>query len=143
MKLPKEFEYYIKKGVVKKRTPDINRARDLIEEAERKLNSLNMNISKIGILDENANDIIEFCYDIIIYLIRAKMFNEGFYSSGKGAHESEVSFLRKLTFSDNEISFINQLRYFRNGVMYYGKRFDKEYAEKVFRFLNKILGKLI
>lgn len=99
-------------------------------------------LDKIGLNDENANDIIEDCYDILISLIRAKMLLSGFNSSGIGAHEAEVAYMKNLDFLDTEIRFMNELRYFRNGIMYYGKRFDKEYAEKVLNFLKKIKEKL-
>ena len=71
-------------------------------------------------------------------LIRAKMLLEGFNSSGKGAHEAEVAYLRELKFSESDVQFANQLRYFRNGITYYGKRFNKDYALKVLGFLDKI-----
>jgi hypothetical protein len=37
---------------------------------------------------------------------------------------------------------MNQLRYFRNGIKYYGKIFDEDYAKKVYNFMKKILLKL-
>ena len=142
MKPIKEFEYYIKKGVVKKQSPNTSRANDLINESERKLSQIKRIINKIGIDNGNANDIIESCYDIIIYKIRAKMLLQGYNSSGFAAHEAEVAYLKNLGFNDLDISFVNQLRYFRNGILYYGKRFDKEYANKTLMFLNKIKEKL-
>ena len=36
---------------------------------------------------------------------------------------------------------MTQLRYFRNGILYYGKTFDSEYAEKVIDFTKKIMKK--
>ena len=75
--------------------------------------------------------------------IRAKLFSDGYSSSGNYAHEAEIAYLKKLNFQDNEISFLNELRYFRNSVTYYGKILNKEYAEKVFDFLNKIYPKLL
>ena len=142
MKAPFYFEEFIKKGIVKKQSPDKLRAKDLIAEAERKSHSLKNILDKIGLNNENANDIMEYCYDIIINLARAKMLLGGFNASGIGAHEAEVSFLRKLNFSEIEVKFMNQLRYFRNGIMYYGKKFDKEYAQKVLDFLSKIKKRL-
>jgi len=142
MRAPKNFEEYVEKGVVRKQTPDKARAENLAKEADRKHNSLKMVLEKIGLINENANDVIEDCYDIIINLSRSKMFLEGFSASGKGAHEAEVAYLRRLDFSEVEIDFINQLRYFRNGILYYGKLFDKEYAEKVVDFMEKIREKI-
>ena len=75
-------------------------------------------------------------------LIRAKLLLDGYSSLGNFAHEAEISYLKKLGFPDSEISFLNELRYFRNSITYYGKILDKEYAEKVYVFLNKIIAKL-
>lgn len=142
MKRVYEFNEYLRKGIVKKQLPNKSRAEDLINEAERKGNTLKMVLERIGLLDENSNDIIESCYDIMMNLIRAKMLMEGFNSSGVGAHEAEVSYLRELDFSELDVQFVNQLRYFRNGIIYYGKRFNKEYAQKVLNFLEKFKKKL-
>ena len=75
-------------------------------------------------------------------LIRAKLLTEGYSSSGQYAHEAEVSYLQVLKFQEKDIVFLNELRYFRNSVTYYGKILDKEYAQKVFDFMNEIYPKL-
>ena len=142
MKPLEQFEDYLKKLIVKKQSPDKLRADSLINEAERKSESLKTMLEKIGLNDDNSNDIIEICYDILIGFIRAKMLLNGFNSSGQGAHEAEISYLRQLKFKETEVQFANQLRYFRNGIMYYGKRFDNEYAKKVLEFLKDIKQKL-
>ena len=76
-------------------------------------------------------------------MVRAKMLVDGFSASGQGAHEAEVSYLREIGFSENSVQFANQLRYLRNGMLYYGKILDKEYAEKVMRFINETYPKLM
>lgn len=119
------------------------RAKNLLLESERKMNSLKENIDKVGIHDNNANDYVEYCYDILMFLIRSKLFLEGYSSSGHGAHEAEVSYVKELGFNENDTRFLNQLRYFRNRILYYGKRFDKEYAEKVVEFTKEKYFKLI
>lgn len=68
------------------------------------------------------------------------MLESGFNSSGIGAHEAEVAYLRELGFSETKVKFCNQIRYFRNGMLYYGKSFDKDYAEKVVAFLEELAG---
>ena len=75
-------------------------------------------------------------------LTRAKMLLEGYNASGYGAHEAEVSYLRVLEFSENDVQFADQMRFFRNGMLYYGTILDKEYAEKVLEFTNKTYHKL-
>lgn len=142
MKLPKKFQEYIKIGIVRKISPDKSRAKFLISESGNSLEGLKERVEKIGINNKNANSIIKDCYDIIMELIRAKLLLEGYTSSGQYSHEAEVSYLMELDFSDNEVAFLNELRYFRNSVTYYGKILDKLYAEKVFDFMNKILPRL-
>lgn len=142
MTLPKEFEYYLQRGIARKSTPDRPRAKFLIKESETSLEGLKERIQIIGINDKNANSIIKDCYDILMELIRAKLLLAGYSSSGNYAHEAEIAYLKKLGFTDNEVSFLNEVRYFRNSVTYYGKILDKEYAEKVYSFLNKIIAKL-
>ena len=140
MKLPKEFEYYLKDAI--KKSKDKPRAEFLLNESDISLEGLKERIKIIGINNKNANSIIKDCYDIMIEIIRAKLLLEGYSFSGNYAHEAEISYLKKLGFPDNEVSFLNELRYFRNSIMYYGKILEKEYAEKVFSFLNQIHPKL-
>lgn len=142
MRLLKTFEEFLSEGIVKKVTPDKERAKSLFSESERKMRSLKEQLQKIGVKDENANDYVEYCYNIIMYLIRARMLLKGFNASGAGAHESEVSYTRVLGFQEKDVQFLNQLRYYRNGVLYYGTMLDKEYAEKVLDYFNKIYLKL-
>lgn len=134
MKVVKKFEEFINEGIVKRISPNINRSENLLQESEKKFHLLEKNISKLGVDDDNANDFVEYCYNIVMFFIRAKMLEEGYSSSGQGAHEAEVAFARELDFSEAQIEFLDQLRYFRNGILYYGKQFDAEYAEKVIEF---------
>lgn len=136
------FEDYLEKEIIIKIRKDIERAKSLVIEAERKNNSVKERLEKIGVKNENANDYIEHCYDIIMFLIRARLYLEGYKSSGQGAHEAEISYLRNLKFNEKDIQFTDQLRYFRNGMLYYGTLLDKEYAEKVLKFLERIYPKL-
>ena len=142
MRFPKLFEEFIKEGIVNRIAINKERVRSLTKESERKMNSLNEQLEKIGVKDENANDYIEYCYDIISYLIRAKLYLEGYNASGQGAHEAEISYLRVLEFTEKEIQFADQMRYFRNGILYYGTALDKEYAEKIIDFTKRICPKL-
>src|SRR3989344_4714569 len=137
-----QFEDYLHEEIVKVVKKDQQRAYSLISEAERKLSSLNERIKKIGVRDDNANDYVEQCYDILLFLIRDKLFIEGYSCTGQGAHEAEISYMIKLGFDEKEIKFTDKLRYFRNGILYYGKLLDREYAEKVITFTKKNYLKL-
>ncbi len=138
----KSFKEFIDNGIVKVQNPDLSRMNFLMKESEEDLDFLKDIINNVGITDKGANSIIKLCYDVLMGLIRAKMLLKGLNATGEGAHEAEVSYLRELKFNENDVQFTNQLRYYRNGIMYYGKRVDKEYAEKVWAFLNKIYPKL-
>lgn len=138
----RRFEDFLKFGIVKRTTPNTARANSLIEEAEKRKKFLDELNSKLNLSDENANYFIETSYDILIELARAKLLIVGFSSSGEGAHEAEVAYMRNMGFPENEVRFMNDLRYFRNGVKYYGKGLDKDYGKKVLDFLNIIYPKL-
>jgi hypothetical protein len=139
----KLFEEYLEDGIAKTQSPDFSRAKSLQKEAEQSKQILEQFINKIGIDDDNANYIIKNSYDIIMELVRAKMLKEGFNTSGKGAHEAEVSYLIKMGLKEKDVEFADSLRYFRNGILYYGKSFDTEYAQKVLDFVEKVYSSLL
>ena len=142
MRLPKLFGEYLRNKIIKKISPDKSRADFLAEESKNSLEGLKERVEKIGINNKNANSIIKDCYDIIMEMIRAKLLLDGYSSSGQYSHEAEISYLKNLGFLDNKVSFLNELRYFRNSVTYYGKILDKGYAEEVFDFLDKFYPEL-
>lgn len=134
----KTLEEYLQEGILRKNTPDTQRAEALQQEAKRKYASLQTNINALSVTDENANDYIEYCYNIILFLIRAHMYQQGYSAAGKGAHEAEVCFAKTLGIQETDIETLNQLRYFRNGILYYGKHFDAEYAQIIIEFTKKL-----
>jgi hypothetical protein len=138
MKPIKAFNEFVREGIIKKQTPDRSRAEFLIEESEINYNVFLEILKKIKITDKNANSMIKLMYDILMGVIRAKMLLDGYNATGQGAHEAEISYLRVLGFSENEVQFADQLRYYRNGMLYYGTILDREYAENVLEFLNRI-----
>ena len=143
MKPLKEFEYFLEKGVVKKKSADKSRSDFLRKEAGVSFEGLTERVDVMGINEKNANSIIKDCYDIILEIIRSKMFLLGYFASGVGAHEAEVSFSRKLLKSENDVQFLNKLRHFRNGTIYYGTMLDLEYARQIFDFTLRIYDELI
>lgn len=142
MKGIRDFDEFIKGNIVKKQSIDKSRAEFLVKEAKNGYDNLLEKIQKIGIREDNANDFVKSCYDILMELIRAKMLLDGYNASGFGAHEAEVSYMRVLGFVEKDIQFTDQIRYFRNGMLYYGTILDKEYAEKVIDFTKRIYIRL-
>ena len=138
----KQFDEFLRENIVHRQSPDKSRAAYLIAESQRTHRNLLDKIEKLEMKDDNANDFIKSCYDVLMELIRAKMLLDGYGASGFGAHEAEVSYLRLLGFKENDVQFADQMRFFRNGMLYYGKQFDKEYAQKVIEFTKKNLPKI-
>lgn len=136
----KEFKEFLKSGTVKKQTPNKQRALSLIIEATHKKSYLETTIKIIPKEKWNPNVIVDQCYDIIMELIRAKMFQDG-YNAGN-SHEAEVSYMKVIGFSEAEAKYMDEIRYYRNGTKYYGTMLNNEYAENVIKFLEKIYLRL-
>jgi hypothetical protein len=136
----KDFKEFQRIGTVKKQRPNIDRAISLIVESSQKKEFLELTIKMIPKNKWNPNVIAEQCYDILMELIRAKMFLDGYNSS---SHEAEVAYLQILGFNETETKYLDELRYYRNGTKYYGTILNVEYAEKTLEFLNKIYPKLM
>ena len=136
----RKFEEFLSSGIVKRQTPNRQRALSLIKEAEEKKNFLSVSLKNIPKEQMNANFVVDYCYDILMELIRAKMFEDG-YNAGN-SHEAEVSYLENLGFPEPDIRFMNEIRYYRNGTKYYGTILEKDYAEKVLGFMDKIYPKI-
>jgi hypothetical protein len=137
----KTFEEYVKLGVVKKQRPNIERSRSLKNEAGKKRVFFNVALENIPKQDMSSNFIVESCYDILLELLRAKMLMDGFNAGN--SHEAEVSYLRNLKFPEADVVFMNELRYYRNGIKYYGKTLDEDYAYKVRLFMTRIEPRLL
>jgi len=134
----RNFNEYIDEGIARIGRIDHSRAASLREESDDEARFLKELVTTTGVTERSANTIVKAVYDIIMAKIRAVMLEKGFHASGRGAHEAEVAFLREHGISESDVQFCDQLRYFRNGIMYYGKKCDAEYAEKVIGFLERM-----
>jgi hypothetical protein len=139
----KKFEEYISKGKVKKVNPDLSRAKSIIEEAQKREKFISLLNKNVPLTDDTANYFVENIYDTLIELIRAKMFQDGYKAIGHGAHEIEIFYMEKLNCPEKEIFFMNTMRENRNGIKYYGKIHDADYAKISLDFLEKLYVKLL
>lgn len=135
----KEFKEYLKAGAVKKQAANKNRAASLVKEAGEKKEFLEVALKRIPTERMNPNFIVESCYDIVMELVRAKMFLSGLNAS---SHEAEVSYMRELGFSEADARFADDLRYGRNGIKYYGTAHTMEFAGKALEFMKKVCPRL-
>lgn len=138
----KHFEDFVSRGIVKKQSPDKSRSAFLVKNAEKEYKTLLEMVQKLGVNDLSVDTYVKNGHDILMSYVRAKMLIDGYYASGWGGHEAEVSYMRKLGFSESELQFADQLRFFRNGIMYYGTQLDVEYALKVLDFIKEMIPRL-
>jgi hypothetical protein len=131
-----EFEDFIKKGDVKKKEANKILAEALKKSAEKNIRF----IKKLDINDENAEHIVQDCYNVVRELIGAKLALDGYKSY---SHEATILYLKKFKqITEPEIAFADNLRKLRNNIKYYGKESTAEEAKKAINLMNKMLNKL-
>jgi len=118
---------------------DIARANDLFEISKERID-----IIKI-LPKDKPYKILEEYYEIIIGLITAIMYADGYKTLG---HISAIDYLSKnySLFSENQIRIIDSVRKLRHGVVYYGKKIKQEYLvnyEKEIKTIISLLNKII
>ncbi len=128
------FEYYVEKELVRKASPNKERAKSLISDSEER-------ISKINLLDiENFSKIVfENIYDAIRDLLDALLLLDGWKSY---SHEAAIAYLTKKGFDVSVVKELDQYRYKRNGSKYYGEPILPEDSKGIKLFYNSIKGKL-
>ena len=137
------FAEFRREGVVRKHHPELSKARSLVAEAEMRYAFLRDLQRNVKVTDLNANYFSETAYDILLELLRARLAKDGYKATGVSAHEAEVSYLRELGFAEPDVLSLDELRYWRNGILYYGKRVDAAYAKRAMLFLGRIYPRLL
>lgn len=132
------FENYIKLGKVKKKTPDFEEAKTLLEKAENRLEYIKLK----DIDGKTSQFLLEDSYEAIRESVQALMSIKGFkpYS-----HEASISFIKefhKVDFKEEEIRKFDRFRQLRNDSVYKAVTVSVEDAKAslVFsiQFVNKI-----
>ncbi len=126
-----EFEYYLKRGVVKRSIKDVKRAVSLLKTARKRMETA----EKIEVRSFK----LEFIYEAIIELIEALMSLEGYKSY---SHEADIAFLRKISFPEDIILKLDKVRRKRHRSKYYGIELKASEAEELIGFCRNIFKKL-
>lgn len=114
-------------------TKDPERAKDLLIMAKERLNLIKI------IPKEVTYKIIEEYYEIIVELITAIMYSEGYKTLD---HKSLIEFISK-DLEESETQLIDILRKNRHGIVYYGKKINKEFLINNEGEIKKLINKLI
>ena len=129
-----EFEYFLRKGDVKKQSPDENLSKatfkDSLERLEFSKNLLQKTKSKYVL--ENAYESMREAADSILY-------KEGFKSF---SHQASIVYLLKKDFNEQDIREFDRFRKIRNGIKYYGGDCDETDARDAIKFAEKIINKI-
>lgn len=130
----KDFEFFLKKGDVKKQNPDGNLSnatfKDSLDRLELSKNLLQK--AKPKYVLENAYEAMREAADSILY-------HEGYKSF---SHEASIVYLIKKGFSEPDIIEFDRFRRIRNGIKYYGGSCDEFDADSAIRLAEKIIGKI-
>jgi len=124
-----QFEYYLKKKLVRKMSPNLERAKFLIKDG-------NERIRDARTLDKNklSKMIFEYIYDALRDFCDAILLIDGYKSY---SHEASISYLSKKGFDIATVKQLDNFRYKRNGSKYYGGQISFEEAKEIISFYLK------
>jgi len=127
----KEFEFFLKKGEVKKQKPDKN-----LSEATFKDSMDRLKFSKSLSKNTKPKYVLENAYEAMREAADSVLYQEGFKSY---SHEASIIYLAGKGLEEKEIIEFNRFRKIRNGIKYYGKDCDESDAESAIRFAERII----
>jgi len=129
------FEFYLETKVIRKITPNKERAKSLINDALQRIkDSDELNINRFSKL------IFENYYDALRDFCDAFLLIDGYKPSS--SHEASISYLLKKGFDISIIHRLDIFRYKRNGSKYYGEKIDVKEAKDIKAFYLEIKDKL-
>ena len=117
----------------KRVTPDIERAKSLLETANERIRE----IAKIT--EKNCNFVFEDYYSSAVELLQALVFHQGYNVLN---HICLGYFLRDVLKRNEMYVLFDDLRYRRNSLIYYGKRMDFESAKEAIRKSKRLIEEL-
>ena len=130
----KDFEFFLKKGEVKKQSPNRNLTystfKDSLERLEFAKQLVHQTKSKYVL--ENAYEAMREAADSLLYLRGFKSFS----------HEASIIYLIKEGFNEQDVIELDRFRIIRNGIKYYGKDCDKSDAELSIKLADKVVNKI-
>ncbi len=132
------FKNYLDRGYVKKKTPDAEEAKALLEKAKNRLEYTKSR----EVNDKTSQFVLEDSYESIRESAQALMSIKGFkpYS-----HEATISFIKEFyrpNFNDQEISNFDRFRQLRNDSVYKAKAITNEDAKASILFALEIINKI-
>ena len=130
-----DFQWFVEKRKVLKRSSDINFIRGLVESSQNRMEFARRNVK------DEPKYAFENAYESVIVLIDG-LLALGDYKSY--SHEANIVFLATLkNFTPDEIEKLDALRIKRHGLKYYGKEIAPDDALAYFYFLDGLFNKIL
>lgn len=130
----KDFEFFLKKGDVKRQIPDENLSNATLRDSLERLE-----LAKTLLKKEKPKYVLENAYEAMREAADSILYYEGFKSF---SHEASIIYLLKKGFSEQDIYEFDRFRKIRNGIKYYGKDCDESDAQLAIKLAEKIIGKI-
>lgn len=132
------FKNYLNTGYVKKKTPDTEEAKALLEKAKNRIQYTKSR----EINDRTSQFVLEDAYEAIRESAQALMSVKGFkpYS-----HEATISFIKEFynsEFNEQELSKFDRFRQLRNDSVYKAKIVTKEDSKASILFAIEFINKI-
>jgi len=130
----KEFEFFLRKGDVKKQSPDENLSKASLKDSLERLE-----FSKSLLNNVKAKYVLENAYEAMREAADSVLYVEGFKSF---SHEASIVYLLKKRFNEQDIMEFDRFRKIRNGIKYYGGNCDESDAQSAIKLAEKIIGQI-
>lgn len=130
----KEFDFFLKKGDVKRQSPDRNLSRATFKDSLDRLE-----LSKSLLKSFKPKYVLENAYEAMRGAADSLLYIEGFKSY---SHEASIAYLLGKGFSEQDISEFDRFRKIRNGIKYYGRDCDESDAESAIKMAERIIGRI-
>ena len=130
----KDFDYYMKKGEVRKTTKDISLAESLVKRLKENADY----ILTLESTEKSAPIIFRNLYDCLREAVDAILALEGYKSY---SHQASIIFLKNFKdFSEEDLQKLDNFRKKRNNSLYYGKPIILDETKEIIEFYkNKIM----
>jgi hypothetical protein len=130
----KEFEFFIRKGEVKRQTVDKNLSDACIKESKDRLKLI-----KDFLLKSQPKYILENSYEAMREAADSLLYLDGYKSY---SHEASIIYLLKKGFTTGDVIEFDRFRKIRNGIKYYGNDCDESDAKSALNLADRIITKI-
>jgi uncharacterized protein (UPF0332 family) len=128
----KEFDFFVRKGDVRKQKPDHNLSKATLREGVERLAFVRKLKAKPKYVLENAYEAMREAADALLY-------HDGYKSY---SHEASILYCGTRGFAETELRAFDRFRNIRNGIKYYGRDCTESDARDALALAEKLVPKI-